>query len=64
MVNHSFYVQNPETNDGSYLIDKILEQCNEAIAGGAALAFMGSGVVNLLIKDNRFVSVLENHDFH
>ncbi|VEB93030.1 Uncharacterised protein [Citrobacter koseri] len=64
MVNHSFYVQNPKTNEGSYLIDKILEQCNEAIAGGAAFAFMSSGGVNLLIRDSRFLSFLENHDFH
>ncbi|MER0127996.1 phospholipase D family protein [Franconibacter daqui] len=64
MVNHSFYVQNPETSEGSYLIDKILAQCNEAIAGGAAFAFMSSGGVNLLIRDSRFLSFLENHDFH
>lgn len=64
MVNHNFYVQNPETSDGSYLIDKILEQCRDSIKGGAAFAFMSSGGVNLLIKDNRFLSFLEHYDFH
>ncbi|MCA5921780.1 phospholipase D family protein [Pectobacterium brasiliense] len=64
MISHDFYIQNPDSDSGYYLIDTILEHCINATNGGGAFAFMSSGGVNLLINDSRFLSFLEKSKFH
>lgn len=64
MISHDFYIQNPDSDSGYYLIDTILEHCINATNGGGAFAFMSSGGVNLLINDSRFLSFLDKSRFH
>ncbi|SER05688.1 hypothetical protein SAMN05216522_110145 [Rosenbergiella nectarea] len=63
MADYRFYLQNPASKEGNYLVDEILFQSKGAKKGGAHFAFMSSSGIDLLFKDERFISFIKDNHF-
>ena len=50
----ALHIQDPTDPDSEYLVDVLLDICESAICGAGAFAFLSSGGVKLLLRDERF----------
>lgn len=59
----TLFIQDPSDGASEYLIDKLLEACNGATAGGGAFAFLSAGGVQLLLRDAGFAAFASQGQF-
>ena len=59
----TLFIQDPSDEGSEYLIDKLLEACEGANAGGGAFAFLSAGGVQLLLRDTRFTEFTRQGQF-
>jgi len=51
----TLHIQDPTNKNSDYLVDTLLDACEEAIRGGGSFAFLSAGGVKLLLQDKRFI---------
>lgn len=59
----ALHIQDPTDPDSEYLVDVLLDICESAICGAGAFAFLSSGGVKLLLRDDRFKKFAHSGSF-
>lgn len=60
----TLFLQDPDDADSCFLLEAILEACNDAAAGGAIFAFASPAGSKLLLDDEHFIKFLKRNKFH
>lgn len=59
----TLFIQDPSDQASEFLIDKMLDACNNAIRGAGAFAFLSKGGVRLFLQDTAFVNFANRGTF-
>lgn len=59
----NFVIQDPDDSDGIYLVEALLEACQDASRGGGAFAFATAAGAKLFLEDETFLAFAVEHSF-